>query len=60
MLRPSTFFFFFVLPETTLTDHEFENSDYEGIRQGNRAVSLGEVPYFDPASISRREALAQQ
>lgn len=32
--------------------------DYEGKRQGNRAVSLGEVPYFDPASKSRREALA--
>ncbi|TBU31965.1 taurine catabolism dioxygenase [Dichomitus squalens] len=26
-------------------------------REGNRAVSLGEVPYFDPKSKSRREAL---
>ncbi|KAK4210769.1 hypothetical protein QBC37DRAFT_27902 [Rhypophila decipiens] len=28
-----------------------------GERKGNRAVSLGERPYFDPASTSRREAL---
>ncbi|KAK4135055.1 TauD-domain-containing protein [Trichocladium antarcticum] len=28
-----------------------------GERRGNRAVSLGEKPYFDPASTSRREAL---
>jgi hypothetical protein len=33
-------------------------NDYEGVRQGNRVVSLGEKPYFDPASRSRREALA--
>lgn len=32
-------------------------SDYEGKRQGNRVVSLGEIPYYDPASVSRREAL---
>jgi hypothetical protein len=32
-------------------------SDYEGKRQGNRVVSLGEIPYYDPASTSRREAL---
>ncbi|KAL9617177.1 MAG: hypothetical protein Q9160_008031 [Pyrenula sp. 1 TL-2023] len=31
--------------------------DYEGKRQGNRVVSLGEVPYLDPGSVSRREAL---
>ncbi|GAA5890782.1 hypothetical protein JCM6882_000660 [Rhodosporidiobolus microsporus] len=33
--------------------------DYEGmeVRKGNRTVSLGEKPYFDPASKSRREAL---
>jgi hypothetical protein len=27
-------------------------------RQGNRVVGIGEVPYFDPKSRSRREALA--
>ncbi|KKY21675.1 putative family taurine [Phaeomoniella chlamydospora] len=34
-------------------------NDYNGKRQGNRVVSLGEKPYFDPTSSSRREALAQ-
>jgi len=36
--------------------------DYEGLgeRFGNRAVGLGERPYFDPHSQSRREALGQQ
>lgn len=28
-----------------------------GERKGSRAVSLGEVPYFDPQSTGRREAL---
>ncbi|ORY14301.1 hypothetical protein BCR34DRAFT_646689 [Clohesyomyces aquaticus] len=32
-------------------------NDYDGKRQGNRVVSLGEKPYFDPSSVSRREAL---
>ncbi|KAJ4157454.1 hypothetical protein NW754_009097 [Fusarium falciforme] len=32
-------------------------NDYIGKRQGNRVVSLGEKPYFDPVSKSRREAL---
>jgi len=27
------------------------------VRTGNRAVSMGEVPYLDPSSTSRREAL---
>jgi alpha-ketoglutarate-dependent taurine dioxygenase len=27
------------------------------LRQGDRVVSLGETPYFDPNSKSRREAL---
>ncbi|KAK3315843.1 hypothetical protein B0H66DRAFT_272302 [Apodospora peruviana] len=36
-------------------DYVFE--DGLGERKGNRAVSLGERPYFDPASTSRREAL---
>ncbi|EXJ76894.1 hypothetical protein A1O3_10051 [Capronia epimyces CBS 606.96] len=35
-------------------------NDYSGKRQGNRVVSLGEKPYFDPKSVSRREALAAQ
>lgn len=35
--------------------------DYEGLgeRFGNRAVGIGEVPYFDPNSQSRTEALAK-
>ncbi|KAH7148178.1 hypothetical protein EDB81DRAFT_932479 [Dactylonectria macrodidyma] len=32
-------------------------NDYIGKRQGNRVVSLGEKPFYDPASRSRREAL---
>ncbi|PPQ65524.1 hypothetical protein CVT26_000481 [Gymnopilus dilepis] len=32
-------------------------NDYDALRQGNRVVSLGEKPYFDPKSKSRREAL---
>jgi hypothetical protein len=31
--------------------------DDQGDRFGNRAVGLGEKPYFDPSSKSRREAL---
>ncbi|KAF5347750.1 hypothetical protein D9756_010289 [Leucocoprinus leucothites] len=31
--------------------------DYSDHREGNRVVSLGERPYFDPNSKSRREAL---
>lgn len=31
--------------------------DYDGSRTGQRAVSLGERPYLDPESTSRREAL---
>ena len=27
--------------------------------QGNRVVSLGEKPFFDPKSVSRRQALGQ-
>ena len=35
--------------------------DYEGLgeRLGHRAVSIGERPYLDPASKSRREALRE-
>lgn len=32
--------------------------DYEEARAGDRVCSLGERPYFDAASVSRREALA--
>lgn len=36
--------------------------DYEGLgeRFGNRAVGIGEVPYLDPNSQSRTEALAKR
>lgn len=36
--------------------------DYTGLgeRFGNRAVGVGERPYFDSNSTSRREALAKQ
>ncbi|CAG9982735.1 unnamed protein product [Clonostachys byssicola] len=34
------------------------DNDYEGVRQGNRVVSIGEKPYYDPNSVSRREALS--
>ena len=36
--------------------------DYEGLgdRMGQRAVSLGEKPYFDPKSKSRKQALAEE
>jgi hypothetical protein len=33
--------------------------DFEGERFGNRAVGLGERPYYDPNSTSRRAALEQ-
>lgn len=34
-------------------------NDYEGTRQGNRVVGIGEKPYLDAEnSVSRREALA--
>ncbi|RPA81901.1 taurine catabolism dioxygenase [Ascobolus immersus RN42] len=36
-------------------DYDFHNEK----RTGNRAVSLGERPYFDPGSKSRREDLGQ-
>ncbi|PMD49827.1 TauD-domain-containing protein [Hyaloscypha bicolor E] len=32
-------------------------NDSDGKRQGNRVVSIGEKPYFDPNSASRQEAL---
>lgn len=42
----------------THSDMLFCSNDYGGeLRQGNRVVSLGEKPYFDPNSKSRRAAL---
>ena len=32
-------------------------NDYGGRREGNRVVSIGEKPFYDPKSVSRREAL---
>jgi alpha-ketoglutarate-dependent taurine dioxygenase len=34
--------------------------DYEGDRAGVRAVSVGERPYYDPASQSRRDELGNR
>jgi len=34
-------------------------NDHQGKRQGNRVVSLGEAPFYDPNSVSRREAIGQ-
>lgn len=34
--------------------------DYNDVRIGDRVVSLGEAPYFDPASSSRTAALAKR
>jgi hypothetical protein len=33
------------------------SNDYTDLRKGNRVVGLGERPYFDPKSTTRREAL---
>lgn len=42
---------------TVLTMCTSVTRDYDELREGNRVVSLGEKPYFDPRSKSRREAL---
>ncbi|ORX36063.1 hypothetical protein BD324DRAFT_630031 [Kockovaella imperatae] len=34
--------------------------DYEEERAGERASSIGEVPYFDPKSVNRKHGLAQE
>jgi hypothetical protein len=34
-----------------------DRNDYDGPRTGDRVVSVGEHPYFDPLSKSRKEAL---
>ncbi|KAK6076297.1 TfdA family Taurine catabolism dioxygenase TauD [Seiridium cupressi] len=39
-------------------DYLFE--DGLGERSGSRAVSIGEKPYFDPSSVSRRQGLAEE
>ncbi|PCH38832.1 taurine catabolism dioxygenase [Wolfiporia cocos MD-104 SS10] len=41
----------------TSTFHTVTRDYGDELRQGDRVVSLGEKPYFDPASKSRREAL---
>ncbi|KAB5515093.1 hypothetical protein GE09DRAFT_1160932 [Coniochaeta sp. 2T2.1] len=43
---------------TATTDYLFEEG--LGERKGSRAVSLGEKPYIDPQSSSRREALLRE
>ncbi|EEB96797.1 hypothetical protein MPER_04001, partial [Moniliophthora perniciosa FA553] len=45
--------------DNRVTFHTATN-DYEGHRQGNRVVSIGEKPYFDPDSKSRRVALGMK
>ncbi|EXJ89613.1 hypothetical protein A1O3_02680 [Capronia epimyces CBS 606.96] len=35
------------------------DNDYDAPRAGNRVVSIGEKPYLDPRSVSRRRALAK-
>ncbi|ESK83005.1 family taurine [Moniliophthora roreri MCA 2997] len=42
--------------DNRVTFHTATN-DYEAHRQGNRVVSIGERPYLDPKSSSRRAAL---
>ena len=34
--------------------------DYNDVRIGDRVVSLGEAPYFDPTSLSRKAALEKR
>lgn len=52
----------FRLPFTNFTRSVFHTAtnDYYGKRSGNRVVSLGERPFFDPKSKSRREDLNAQ
>ena len=47
---------------SVLTMTGFCRNDYDAteLRQGNRVVGLGELPYFDPKSKSRREVLGIQ
>lgn len=35
----------------------FVHSDYKDARRALRVVSIGEKPYYDPKSVSRRQAL---
>jgi hypothetical protein len=54
----------FLIPELAIWDNRsvFHTATYDfddqGDRFGNRAVGLGERPYFDPHSVSRRDALS--
>ena len=34
--------------------------DYQGIRTGQRAVSIGEKPFLDPESVGKLEALRRR
>jgi alpha-ketoglutarate-dependent taurine dioxygenase len=34
--------------------------DYDDARVGDRVVALGEAPYYDPKSTSRKAALAKE
>lgn len=45
---------------TATNDYLYETDLDLGERSGSRAVSLGERPYFDPHSTSRREALKKE
>ncbi|KII84889.1 hypothetical protein PLICRDRAFT_45724 [Plicaturopsis crispa FD-325 SS-3] len=40
------------------TFHTATNDYFNDLRQGNRVVGIGERPYFDPESKSRREVLS--
>jgi Taurine catabolism dioxygenase TauD, TfdA family len=44
---------------TYATPHEIakNSNDYDGPRTGDRVVSCGEHPYFDPSSKSRKQEL---
>lgn len=57
------FYLAFVSPRTTISDTlkaDCPNSatfDYSEERAGERASSIGEVPYFDPESTLRKDDL---
>ena len=60
-MRLSSFFASSTLSVLTVSVRLCRN-DYDAteLRQGNRVVGLGERPYFDPKSKSRREVLGIQ
>lgn len=49
------FFFFLLLQRSTL--HSATNDYGSATREGDRVVSVGEKPYYDPTSLSREAAL---